>query len=50
MGCTVIASLSVSGPSFRLTGDRLQSTIAPLLAAAAQVSTQMSYHSFMGQK
>ncbi|MBC7518323.1 MAG: IclR family transcriptional regulator [Microbacteriaceae bacterium] len=50
MGGTVIASLSVSGPSFRLTGDRLKTTIAPLLAAAAQVSTRMSYHSFMGQK
>lgn len=50
MGGTVIASLSVSGPSFRLAGARLQETIAPLLAAAADVSTRMSYHSFMGQK
>lgn len=50
MGGTVIASLSVSGPSFRLTGDRLSATIAPLLAAASEVSSRMSYHAFMGEK
>lgn len=50
MGGTVIASLSVSGPSFRLTGDRLEDTIAPLLAAAGELSLRMSYHAFMGEK
>ena len=47
---TVVASLSVSGPSFRLTAERIEATIAPLLAAAAAVSARMSYHSFMGAK
>jgi DNA-binding IclR family transcriptional regulator len=50
MGGSVIASLSVSGPSFRLTGERLEATIGPLLAAAAEVSVRMSYHAFMGEK
>jgi len=44
---SVIASLSVSGPSFRLTEERIAATIGPLLAAAAEVSTRMSYHPFM---
>ena len=47
---TVVASLSVSGPSFRLTAERIDATIAPLLAAAAEVSARMSYHAFMGEK
>ncbi|HAM26228.1 MAG TPA: IclR family transcriptional regulator [Microbacteriaceae bacterium] len=49
MGGTVIASLSVSGPSFRLTGDRLDATTRALLAAASDVSARMSYHAFMGE-
>lgn len=48
MGGSVIASLSVSGPSFRLTGDRLAAAIVPLREAAAAVSARMSYHAFMG--
>jgi DNA-binding IclR family transcriptional regulator len=44
---TVIASMSVSGPSFRLTPDRIAAAIPPLLAAAAEVSTRMGYHAFM---
>ncbi|TDW29441.1 IclR family transcriptional regulator [Cryobacterium psychrophilum] len=44
---TVIASLSVSGPSFRLNPDRLAEAIPALLAAAAEVSTRMGHHAFM---
>lgn len=44
---TVIASLSVSGPSFRLTAERIHGAVGPLLAAAAEVSRRMSHHSFM---
>ncbi|MES2094336.1 MAG: IclR family transcriptional regulator [Actinomycetota bacterium] len=50
MGGSVIASLSVSGPSFRLAGERLAEAIDPLRAAASEVSKRMSYHTFMGDK
>ena len=44
---TVVASLSVSGPSFRFTPQRIEAAIAPLLAAAAAVSARMSHSPFM---
>ncbi|MBC7723846.1 MAG: IclR family transcriptional regulator [Burkholderiaceae bacterium] len=44
---TVIASLSISGPSFRLTADRLDAALEPLIATAAEISARMNYHSFM---
>lgn len=50
IGGGVVASLSVSGPSFRLTPDRVAAAITPLIAAAAEVSAGMSYHPFMGEK
>ena len=50
IGGGVVASLSVSGPSFRLTPDRVAAAIKPLIVAAAEVSAGMSYHPFMGEK
>jgi DNA-binding IclR family transcriptional regulator len=50
IGGGVIASLSVSGPSFRMTEERTLAMVAPLVAAAAQVSARMGYHSFMGAR
>lgn len=44
MSGTVIGSLSVSGPSFRLTDERLAAAVGPLLAAAEDVSARMGYH------
>lgn len=43
----VVASLSISGPSFRLTEDRVDAAIAPLLAAASAISARMSHIPFM---
>lgn len=37
----VIAALSVSGPAYRLGPDRLEHLIAPLIAAAAEISRRM---------
>jgi len=43
---TVIASLSVSGPSFRLTAERVDTTATLLVAAAAKISTRMKHLPF----
>ncbi len=40
---TVIASLSVSGPSFRIDADRLDALVAALRQAAEQVSGRMGF-------
>jgi DNA-binding IclR family transcriptional regulator len=39
----VIASISVSGPSFRLAGDKLDRAIPLLLAAALEVSHRLGW-------
>ena len=39
----VIASISVSGPSFRLTGDRLDRAVPLLLASALEVSHRLGW-------
>ncbi len=39
----VIASMSVSGPSFRLDGERLEHTVPLLLAAALEVSHRLGW-------
>ncbi|AZI57291.1 IclR family transcriptional regulator [Nakamurella antarctica] len=39
----VIASLSVSGPSFRLTADRIDATAALVVEAAGQISARMGF-------
>ncbi len=41
----VIAALSVSGPSYRLTEERLADLVAPLTAGAAEISTRMGWFS-----
>ncbi|KGJ72705.1 hypothetical protein GY21_13420 [Cryobacterium roopkundense] len=43
---TVIASLSVSGPSFRLVAERVETTAALLVAAAARISSRMRHFPF----
>ncbi len=40
---TVIGSLSVSGPGFRLTADRLDETVRAVVSAADAVSRRMGY-------
>ena len=39
----VIASMSVSGPTFRLSGERLDQVIPLLVAAAAEVSHRLGW-------
>ncbi len=39
----VIASMSVSGPTFRLSGDRLDQVIPLLVAAAREVSHRLGW-------
>jgi len=39
----VIAALSVSGPSYRLTEERLATLIEPLKAGAAEISRKMGW-------
>ena len=39
----VIASMSVSGPSFRLTADRMEQVVTTLLEAAAEVSHRLGW-------
>jgi DNA-binding IclR family transcriptional regulator len=39
----VIASMSVSGPTFRLTDERIQQIIPPLVEAAAEVSHRLGW-------
>jgi DNA-binding IclR family transcriptional regulator len=39
----VVASVSLSGPSFRLPPDRVQAVVADLVDAAAQISAGMGY-------
>ena len=40
---TVVASMSVSGPTFRLTGDALDAAIAACIEAAAEVSHRLGW-------
>ncbi|MEO5834563.1 MAG: IclR family transcriptional regulator [Nakamurella sp.] len=40
---SVIGSLSVSGPGFRLTADRIHDTVRAVIAAADEVSRRMGY-------
>jgi DNA-binding IclR family transcriptional regulator len=40
----VIAAISVSGPSFRLTEDRLTQVAAAVRSAAAEISARLGYH------
>ena len=40
---TVIGSLSVSGPGFRLTADRIEDTVRSVLTAADEVSRRMGF-------
>ncbi len=44
MDGSVIASVSVSGPSFRLEPERIPGVIAAVTAAAADISDRMGYH------
>ena len=39
----VIAAISVSGPSFRFTGDRAAQMVSPLLSTAAGISEKMGW-------
>ena len=39
----IIASMSISGPSFRLTGERLAEIVAKLVAAATEVSHRLGW-------
>lgn len=44
----VVAALSVSGPSYRLTEERMTGLITPLTAGAAEISTRMGWFSRPG--
>jgi DNA-binding IclR family transcriptional regulator len=39
----VVAALSVSGPSFRLTGERLAQAASAVRAAAAEISARIGH-------
>ena len=39
----IIASMSISGPTFRLTGQRLEQTVPMLVAAALEVSHRLGW-------
>ena len=39
----VVASMSVSGPTFRLTEDRVDEVVAALVAAATEVSHRLGW-------
>jgi DNA-binding IclR family transcriptional regulator len=41
----VVAAVSVSGPSYRLTPERMDEVVPTLVAGAAEISRRMGYFS-----